>query len=227
MATQSTPRLLAPVGVVGNERINAFSDGLFAIAITLLILELKVPDKLPPGGLLQMVPELLPKYLGHVLSFVVLGVYWVGQHNMFLHIKRHNRVFLWLNLLFLMFVASMPFFAGLIIHHLDDQLSMLLYAGNLVLAGISLDLIWWYSSTNRRLVDPAMPEDLVRFVHRRVLMAPAIYLVAMAVSLASPIAAACIFILVPLLHIFPTPLDRYHHRALATETADESAERKG
>jgi len=75
---------------------------------------------------------------------------------MLLHVQRHNRIFLWLNLLFLLFVASTPFFAGLIMHHLDDRLALAAYASNLVGAGLALEAIWWYSSTNRRLVDPAI-----------------------------------------------------------------------
>jgi uncharacterized membrane protein len=208
-----------PVGVEGNERIGAFSDGVFAIAITLLVLELKVPDPLPESGLLGALPTLAPQLAAHALSFVVIGVYWVGQHNQLLHIKRHNRVFLWLNLLFLLFVATMPFFAGLIIHHLSDRFALAMYAANLVFTGIALELMWWYASTDRRLVDPNIDPGLVSYVHRRVLIAPVLYTLAIAVSFASQYAAMAIIIAVPVLYIFPNPLDTYHHRQLAGASA--------
>ncbi len=203
-------------GVHGNERINAFSDGVFAIAITLLVLELKVPEHLPAGGLAELLPELLPKFLGHVISFIVLGIYWVGQHNMFLHIKRHDRVLLWLNNLFLLAVASMPFFAGLITHYAEDRIALIAYAANLVVAGLMLAAIWSYATAGRRLVATDMADDMVTFVRRRVLLAPALYAVSIAVAFVSPLAARLIFVVVALLYIVPNPLDHFHHRELNT-----------
>jgi uncharacterized membrane protein len=213
-------------GVRGNERINAFSDGVFAIAITLLVLELKVPEHAPAEGLAALVPELLPKFLGHVISFIVLGIYWVGQHNMFLHIKRHDRVLLWLNNLFLLSVASMPFFAGLVTHYADDRTALIAYAANLVVAGLVLGAIWRYATTGRRLVAADLADDMIAFVQRRVLLAPALYAVSIVVALFSPLAARLIFVLVALLYIVPNPLDHFHHRELSTgalvEMNDES-----
>lgn len=203
-------------GVHGNERINAFSDGVFAIAITLLVLELKVPEHAPAGGLIELLPDLLPKFLSHVISFVVLGIYWVGQHNMFLHIKRHDRTFLWLNNLFLLAVASMPFFAGLLTHYGEDRFALLAYAGNLVLAGLVLDTIWRYASTNHRLIAPNVPPDLIAFVHRRVLLAPVLYLIAALFAFISPAVTKWIFVAAAVLYVLPNPWDHFHHRELTT-----------
>ena len=164
-------------GVPGNERLNAFSDGVFAIAITLLVLELKVPEHLPPGGVISSLLDMAPRFAGHVLSFIVLGVYWVGHHNVFLHIRHHNRTLLWLNIVFLMFVGAMPFFAGLLVQHSEDPNSLVAYCANLAVAGFGLDAIWWYATNQRRLVDKKIDAHLVRLFHRRILTAPAIYLV--------------------------------------------------
>jgi len=79
MATRSNQSTAAPVGVPGNERTNAFSDAVFAIAITLLVLELRVPEHLPETGLVGVLPELLPTFAAFVLTFVVVGVYWVAS----------------------------------------------------------------------------------------------------------------------------------------------------
>ncbi len=208
----SSPKRTVHRGVPGNERIAAFSDGVFAIAITLLVLELHVPTSVPAGGLIELVPEFLPKLAGHVITFVILGIYWVGHHNMFLHIKRHDRALLWLNNLFLLFVAIMPFPTGLIVQYGNDRMAVIAYAGTLVLAGLSLDLIWRYATYKHRLVTPGMDPGLIAFVHGRVLLAPAIYLLAIGVSFISIAGAKVLFLIVAIAYIVPNPLDHYHHR---------------
>jgi uncharacterized membrane protein len=208
-------------GVPGNERINAFSDGVFAIAITLLVLELKVPE-IPPesaaGGLVRALLESWPKLLTHVLSFIVLGIYWVGHHNMFLHIKRHDRVLLWLNIMFLMFVAIMPFPTALLSRYSEQQAAVIVYCSVLILTGLSLDTIWWYASKDHRLIDRNVDPVLIAFVHRRVLMAPAAYAIAIALSFINSEISKIIIVIVGLAYIFPNPLDVHHHRHL---NADE------
>jgi uncharacterized membrane protein len=201
-------------GVPGNERIGAFSDGVFAIAITLLVLELHVPATLPPNGLIGLMPELWPRFAGHLVSFAVLGVYWVGHHNMFLHIKRHDRVLLWLNILFLLCVASMPFLAGLIIEHSDDQSTVVAYAGTLAIAGLVLESIWIYATHRCRLVDPNLDPLLIAYVHRRVLLAPMMYSLAIVASFWSLTVSKLLFAAVIVVYVLPNPFDSYHHKAL-------------
>lgn len=204
-----------PAGVMGTERINALSDGVFAIVITLLVLELKVPE-IPSQLVSEELPvalrEVLPKAASHFVSFFVLGIYWVGHHNMFLHIKRHDRVLLWLNTIFLMIVASMPFPTGLVVQYGGERWSVIIYAATLVLAGVILDLIWWYATRERRLVNWEMEDDFVVYVHRRVLMAPALYLIAIGVSFISITVAKLLFIVTAVLYIFPNPFDHFHHK---------------
>jgi uncharacterized membrane protein len=201
-------------GAEGNERLNAFSDGVIAIAITLLVLEIKVPEQIPPGGLVGLLPDLLPKLAGHIVSFVVLGIYWVGHHNMFMHIKRHDRTLLWLNITFLLCIASMPFVAGLITHHGDELLAIASYGGLLVITGLVLDAIWWYASHQRRLVGPSIDPALVAFVHRKVLSGPLLYLIAIGIAFFSITLAKVAFAVVAILQIVPSPLDHYHHKEL-------------
>lgn len=199
-------------GVAGNERLKALTDGVFAIAITLLVLELHAPSDLPPGGLAALVPDFLPKLAGHLITFAVIGIYWIGHHNMFMHIHRHDRTLLWLNNLFLLFIAVIPFPAGLIVQHSNDQVAVIAYGLTLVLAGLSLDLIWRYATHKRRLVDPNVDPLLVSFVHVRVLLAPAVYVLAIAVSFVSMPVAKVLFLLVAIAYIVPNRWDRFHHR---------------
>jgi uncharacterized membrane protein len=203
-----------PLGVPDNGRIANLSDGLFSIVFTLLVLELTVPVIAKDHAAAELplaLYHMLPHLAGYALSFVVIGIYWVGQHNMFVHIKRHDRVLMWLNLLFLMCVGFMPFPVGLIVEYGQEQISVVVYAAVLVASGLALDLIWWYATHNRRLVDAQMDRDLVTFVHRRVLLAPALYLTAIVLSFASVDLAKVVFLVVALAYIVPNPLDHYHH----------------
>lgn len=211
-------------GVHGNERINAFSDGVFAIVITLLVLELKVPEHLPEGGLLEILPTLLPAFLGHIISFVLVGMFWVGHHNMFLAIKRHDRALLWLNNFFLLAIATMPFFAGLLAHHTTDQASMIAYALNLIVAGVFLWLTWRHATQKRRLVPAEMPAAVVSHVERRILMAPVLCVFAIVSTFISPSISQFIFVLIALLYIFPNPLDLLHHRKMAEHSATTASQ---
>ena len=219
----SVGRPVKPRGVAANERINALSDGVFAIVFTLLVLELKVPELHAGETLGTKLREMAPEILSHVISFVVLGIYWVGHHNMFMHIKRHDRVLLWLNVLFLMLVASMPFPTGLVIAYVDLVLPQVIFFGTLVATGLVLDAIWWYASHDHHLVDADIDPELVSFVHRRVLMAPLIYMIAIGVTFASVLGAKMIFVVVAVLYIVPNPLDHFHHRQLTDEETPEQA----
>lgn len=206
-----------PGGVPGNERITAFSDGIFAIAITLLVFQLAVPSDLPQGGLWAYLPKLLPDLAGNFITFIVLGIYWVGHHNMFKHIKRHDRVLMWLNILFLMCVAMMPFFARLISRYGSDSIALVLYAFWLMLTGFVLDIIWWHASRNRRLVDESIDPDLVVFIHRRVLIAPFLYLLSIGLAFISPTLTKIVFLVVILIYVIPTPLDQIHNKQLSVQ----------
>ena len=215
MNTDQKPAI--PRGAPGNERITTFSDGVFSVAITLLVFELTVPDQLTEGGMWAYFSQLLPKFGATVIAFIVLGVYWIGHHNMFKHIKLHDRVLMWLNILFLMFVAMMPFFARLVGEFGENSLALASYAFWLMLTGLVLDLIWWYASKNLRLVDPEIDPDLVFFVHRRVLIAPVLYLISIGVAFISPLITKLIFVAIIVIYIVPSSLDQIHHKQLSVQ----------
>ena len=211
--SHQTPKTRArPHGIPGNERICTFSDGVFAIAITLLVLELQVPDQAPAGGLIELLPGYLPKLTGHVITFAILGIYWVAHHNMFTYVRWHDRVLLWLNILFLLFVAAMPFLTALIARYGDDQTAVVASAGAIMLAGLSLELMWWYATTDHRLVAPGLDPKLISLWHRRILLAPAAYLLAIGLSFISITATKGLFLCIAVAYIAPNPWDRYHHQ---------------
>lgn len=105
-----------PTTGIGKGRIEALADGIFAIAMTLLILEVKVPSLLP--GQLEELPhrllDLWPKIAAFVISFLVCGVFWVGHHAQLHYVRRADRTFLWLNIAFFLVISAIPFSAALI-----------------------------------------------------------------------------------------------------------------
>lgn len=200
----------------GNERINAFCDGVFAIVITLLVLEIKIPE-VDPVLAAVLLPRALgnmaPKFVAHGFSFAVLGIYWVGHHNLMQHIRRHNRAFLWLTIMFLLCVASMPFPTGMLIRYLNSQLAVIVYGGTLIVTGLALDAIWAYANRHH-LASKGLSTEFVASVHRRILTAPMFYLVAIGVSFFSVNASLLIFALTAVYYIIPNPFDRSHHHAV-------------
>ncbi|MFN5513236.1 MAG: TMEM175 family protein [Cyanobacteriota bacterium] len=221
MATEATnspvnvkPRLFA---VHGNERLFAFSDGVFAITITLLVLEIKVPELSPSLAATELWPaltHLVPHIISHVISFFVLGIFWVAHHNMFAHIKKHDHILLWLNLLFLLCVASTPFPTGLLGTYPNEQITVMIYAGVLTVTGLVLDLIWWYATTYD-LVDGETDPEFVRFVHRHIWKAPIFYSLALALSFLSLVLSKLILLGVTIFYIIPNALERSHYRNLS------------
>jgi uncharacterized membrane protein len=147
-------------------RLEAFSDGVFAIAITLLVLELKSPE-LEEGE--RLWPALLhewPQFAAYLTSFAILGIMWVNHHSMFRQIKRADRGLMFLNLGLLLWTTLLPFPTSLFAEHLRDEsinsnVAAAVYSTNLTLAAIAFSAIWWHVLRNH-LVDHDMNKAQMR-----------------------------------------------------------------
>jgi uncharacterized membrane protein len=167
------------------DRIVNLSDGVFAIAITLLVLDIRAPD-IPqrmvdsqlPGALLS----LWPNYLGYVLSFVGISAFWLIHHSIFRSITAYDRVLIYLNFLFLMVVAFVPFPTSLLGEYGDHQLPVAIYAATLAVGRLLLTAIHWYASRNDRLMDEPQDPARVRFFLIWGLTIPAIFLLSIVIS---------------------------------------------
>ncbi len=129
-------------------RIEAFSDGIFAIAITLLILEIKIPGQQERGHLAAALLRQWPSYLAFFLSFAYIGIMWINHHRMFNHIKRADDVVLVLNLLLLLGVTVVPFPTAVLAEHLggpDQRTAAIVYNATFVLIAIAFNLLWRYA----------------------------------------------------------------------------------
>ncbi len=144
-----------------------------------------------------------------MLSFVIVGIYWVAHHNTFHYIKRSDRNLLWLNILLLLCIVFIPFPTALLGQYPDQQVAVIAYAGTLALTGLALQSLWWYATSRHRLVDRTIDPVLVRRATRRNLTAPLIYLFAIGISWFSVTASLVLFILVPLYYVFPGRIDRH------------------
>jgi uncharacterized membrane protein len=167
------------------DRIVNLSDGVFAIAITLLVLDIRVPD-IPEGMVASELPATLlslwPKYLGYVLSFAVISTFWIVHHSIFRPIREYDRGILYLNFLFLMFVAFVPFPTSLLGEYGDHQLPVAIYAGALAIGRLLLTAIHWYSTRDDRLVGEPQNPGEVRLYLIRGLAMPVIFLLSIGVS---------------------------------------------
>ena len=149
---------------LGLERLIFFSDAVFAIAITLLALDLRLPSDVESPGNAQLLAQLLeiwPKYLAYVVSFLAIGTFWVGHHRRFRLIMRYDRGLLTLNLLFLMVIAFVPFPTS-VISETGNRTATIFYALTMALGGLMLATLWWYASWHNRLTDPGLGAQQAR-----------------------------------------------------------------
>jgi uncharacterized membrane protein len=131
-------------------RIEAFSDGVFAIAITLLILEIQVPPQTPHGSLRSALVNLWPSYLAFLASFMTIGVMWLNHHRLFTLINKKDDGLIAFNLLLLLGVTWLPFPTALLAEHLlgahaDQQVAALIYAGSFLALAIVFNVMWRYA----------------------------------------------------------------------------------
>ena len=174
------------------DRIVFFSDAVFAIAITLLVLNIQVPE-IPQGLVAEELPsslfDLWPKYLSYVISFLVILSYWMAHHSVFSAIRGYDRGLIWLNSLFLMCVAFLPFPAALLGEYGDQQLVVVIYAATLATTRLLLTAVWWYASSGHRLVDDDLDPSMIRIFRIRGLAIPLVFFISIAISFVSVSAA--------------------------------------
>jgi uncharacterized membrane protein len=190
-------------------RLEAFSDGVFGVAITLLILDVR-PEGTGTGW--ELLSHEWHHILIYVLSFVLVGVYWVAHHHMMHFISATNRTFLWMNLTLLLFIVFIPFVAALLSASHADTDSIRIYGGNLILINLTGSVMWSYAGFNHRLMHPGVPESFIRFVlclHSAPILA---YCVAIALASWERTASVAILVLVPAYFILPNPWRDQHIR---------------
>jgi uncharacterized membrane protein len=199
----------------GNDtgRIEAFSDGVFAIAITLLVIEIGVPHTGEGTRLFGALLGQWPSYLGYVISFLQIGVIWANHHNRFRFIVRSDHLLLFLNILFLMCVAFIPFPTALLAQYLEGTgaertIAGAVYAGTLAVTAIFFTLLWVYAVAGYRLVDRDLDPSLLRTMTRRYVFGMVAYLATFALAFVNVAASLILIVFLALLFVLPEPGER-------------------
>jgi uncharacterized membrane protein len=198
---------------LGLQRLVFFSDAVTAIAITLLAIDLRVPEIAASAAAAELprsLSQLGPRFLSFVVSFAVIGTYWMAHHRYFRYIRRHDGKLMLLNMVFLFCIVLMPFVAGLFGQYYYLPLGMSVYAAAVAAIGLSVGGLWWYASWAHRLVDEDLDE---RFIRARSINAafPALFLVSIPFASFSQILTVVIWGSIPLLsYVVLRYLDRKH-----------------
>lgn len=151
--------------VMGTKRIEALSDGVFSIVMTLLVLGLAVPvmkDPLASRELLMKLLEMLPKFIAYIVSFTVLGIFWILHKRQLNFIVKSNGMFLWINIFFLMVVSLIPFSTALLGDYPGNRIAVFMYGINFLVGFQFLFLKWIYATGRLRLADPRLPKTIIK-----------------------------------------------------------------
>jgi uncharacterized membrane protein len=168
------------------ERIVFFSDAVFAIAITLLALETRLPE-VDADALPRALFGLLPEIGVYALSFLIIGLYWVSHHRMFRYIVCYDDTLIWLNIFFLLCIAFLPVASG-IVGHYDHPFAVLFYCSVLCLTSLTNILVWWYANHNHLTTTDIEPST-IRYVFYRSAATIGLSLLATGVAFINTIAA--------------------------------------
>ena len=188
-------------------RVEAFSDGVFTIAMTLLVLNIKVPNTDQPGQLGSLLWQQWPSYLAFVISFAFIGIMWVNHHRLFVHIRRIDHMLLVLNGALLLGVTAVPFPTAVLAQYLgkaDEKAATMLYAGTYVVVAVFFNVLWRYAASGHRLLGEEVDEAEVNRITRQYAYGPLLYLacfvlayINVAASLALNVGLAIFFALPP------------------------------
>ena len=193
-------------------RLEAFSDGVFAIAITLLIIEIAVPHVTGGESLSSALGDLWPSFGAYVLSFVMIGIYWANHHSFFRLFVRTDHYFLILNVFFLMAIAFLPFPTAVLGEYLNNaghrDAAVRLYALGLLLPAFGWLAVWVYANA-RGLVEERLAPEYVRFLTAQYLLSNVLYAGALMLSFLDAWVALTIVVGLTLLYLLPPRRPRY------------------
>ena len=190
------------------ERMILFSDAVFAIAITLLVIEIKVPElheEVTEKAMLKEIVHLLPKFLGFIISFTIIGIYWTIHHRLFGYVTKLTPKLITLNLFFLFTIVLMPFSTGIFgeysrpsTFHLVTPFAV--YIFNICLTGVANYFLWSYVSNPANTVAEGMHDQMVlKQAKQRAILIPVVFFASFLVAFWNPYVAKYVPLLIPIL----------------------------
>ncbi len=200
-----------PVAGLSKHRIEALADGIFAVAMTLLVLDIKMPESITyasDADLWRRLVGLEHAVASYAVSFVMLSVYWVAHHFHFHFIHRTDRGLLAINLYLLLCIALVPFTTDLVGDNVELRLPALLYGINLLLIAAAFIAQLEYLRRHSQLATPELASDAIGPLRRRGALLAIVPLLSMALAFYSPRLALYLYLTLPLLHLLPGRFDR-------------------
>ncbi len=188
-------------------RIEALTDGIFAVAMTLLVLNLKLPQGGVEGvetDLIDLVTGQSHVFSNYAMSFLLAAVFWIIHHQQSHVIKRTDRNHIWLNVIILMFVSLIPFSTSLINDYHDDWMASIFFGMNMFILGSLFYLNWDYATRGHKLVAPNLDPRRIAVGKRRSAVTPIVSLLAMALALVDAPVSSFAYLLIPLILFHPT-----------------------
>ena len=185
-------------------RLETFSDGVFAIAATLLILDVHRASGSVAHGLVHAWPD----YTAYAISFLTLGIVWVNHHTVFTQIGRVDRTFLFINVVFLMIIAFSPFPTRVLAEHLREgsKAAAFAYGLTFTLMAICYGALWFYAATNRRLIAEGADQRMISGISRSFAPGSLVYAIATLSSLISADLAVVLYAGIALFYVFESSL---------------------
>lgn len=207
---------------LSTNRIEAFSDGVFAIAITLLVLEIKVPHLEETGKSLGAeLLHLWSSYFGYVFSFIMIGIYWANHHYVFNLYKKTDHYFVLLNVFFLMLISFLPFPTAVLAEYIGGeahrQTAIIFYAFGLFLPAFGWLLMWLYATQKHRLVDKNLAPKFISRMTKQYVLSLFLYGAAIAVSFWNGLAGLGLCVCFTFLYLLEPQKPTY----IDEETTDE------
>jgi uncharacterized membrane protein len=202
-----------PADVLPLDRFNAFTDGVFAIAITILVLELTVPAV--AVRLLPALAEGWHEFLGYLISFVFIGGIWVSHAGLTKLMRQADALAYSIDLLMLLFVSLLPFSTNLMVTHLsgpDVTAAVVIYGVNVLLASLSLSLLMFYIASERSLVAEGVADEMLEAKVRQRWILIALNVVAIALALVAPLAAVGVYLVLTVLALVLPLIHLRRHR---------------
>lgn len=177
-------------------RLEAFSDGVLAIIITIMVLELKVPE----DGTFQALNHLIPKFISYLLSFIYVGIYWNNHHHLFQIVEKVNGKILWANLTLLFFLSLIPFSTAWMGENHFEQNTVAVYGINLFLCAVSFNIVQ-KTALNSEGKDSAIAKAIKN--NTKVTASTVLYLIGIAISFFYPKISLILFFTVAIIWLIP------------------------
>lgn len=192
----------APAGGLTKGRLEGLSDGIFAFAMTLLVIGLNIPDKATlvqtNSQVIQILLSLRSDFLHYVLAFLILGAFWLGHHGQLHVVKNIDRTYIWINLLMLLFVALLPFSTSFSGDFPDASYGSIVFHLNLFAIGMALFCQWKYATGGHRLIGPGISQTVIKKAGIRCLAVPAVSLACILVALTGNLWSSALYLSLPL-----------------------------